>query len=250
MERAAKSSSFKTLGRSRQRYFVQRERSCRTIDSSLPPPEGCRRSKWMKHSEAAVAKKQRTLVYITGSKPKAAYKNPPSAGAVSPEMAAAWLTTAFPRTMLSPESIEGMQACTVGVSKAPRTERKTKSWTTGKMESLRERVKAVSRTAKPVRASSRTIRFRRSIRSARKPPRGESRMVGTTATESTPPKRAAEPVRSRMYIERAKRRMELPKRELACPKIRSRKFRVKSFFFIPHPPHSPRSPSGIPLPGG
>jgi hypothetical protein len=45
--------------------------------------------------------------------------------------------------------------------------------------------------------------LRRSPRSARIPPKGDRTIVGTMATDRKVAKRAAEPVTSRMYMDRA-----------------------------------------------
>ena len=93
---------------------------------------------------------------------------------------------------------------------------------------VNNRVKTAIRPA--VVKSRATMMFRRFIRSAMMPPTGESRTVGIMETARMVPKAAAEPVRSSTYMDRAKRRMALPNREMIWPMIIRLKFRWNSFF--------------------
>jgi hypothetical protein len=72
--------------------------------------------------------------------------------------------------------------------------------------------------------------FLRFTRSERIPPKGERRMVGITAMAVTVPKTAADPVASRTYRARAKRRIAFPNREMSCPMATRVKSRLKSFW--------------------
>ena len=109
----------------------------------------------------------------------------------------------MPWTRSSPSSFWGTQAWTVGDSKAPNTDSTTsrapmipRAWPRG-------RVRAASSTASPAQASRVTMILRRSPRSARIPPKGDRTIVGTMATDRKVAKRTAEPVTSRMYMDRA-----------------------------------------------
>ena len=81
---------------------------------------------------------------------------------------------------------------------------------------LPERAKSASkrRMNAQVEKSRITMMRARGIRSARIPPNGESRAVGTMERAKMPPKTAAEPVSANTWRERAKRRMAFPKREM------------------------------------
>ncbi len=66
-----------------------------------------------------------------------------------------------------------------------------------------DRRAAAHSTAVPVNASSATMTLRLSARSARMPPRGDSRIVGMVAADRIPANTAAEPVTSSTYMDRA-----------------------------------------------
>ena len=157
----------------------------------------------MKHSSAAVTRKHDPAASSTLSSPRAAYIRLPRNGAASPASAEIWLTIEFPRKILSPESSCGTQACTVGDSNAPSTDSAMSNAPIAQSSPGRPTRGTAASTVAPERASSAAISVRRSHRSARMPPKGESTIVGTIAAASIPANTPAEPVSSSTYIERA-----------------------------------------------
>ena len=134
------------------------------------------------------------------------------------------MTTAFALTRFSPVCIKGIQDWTVGVSKAPRTDSKSRSMQITARLLLSLINKAAKSTPRLARKSSPAIMFRLFPRSARIPPRGENNTAGTIDAARNPAYAAADPVFSRTYIDMAKSRIPFPKRELACPAMRREKF--------------------------
>ena len=118
-------------------------------------------------------------------------------------MDATWLTTAFPFMIFSPESICGIQACTAGDSKAPSTDRTISSAPITIRSFPHSMAKPAAKTASPERRSRATMTFRRFALSARIPPKGDSKIVGSMESASIPAKTEAEPVRSSTYMDRA-----------------------------------------------
>ena len=157
----------------------------------------------MPHSSRAVIQKQTAVPYSTGVSPQAVYTRLPRKGVTSPAREETWPTRALPCMTASPSSIWGTQACTVGDSKAPSTDSATSSPAVTGSPPAPGNSSAAASTQPPESPSSATMMARRSARSARMPPKGESRMVGSIARASSPAKTAAEPVCSRMYMEMA-----------------------------------------------
>lgn len=76
---------------------------------------------------------------------------------------------------------------------------------------------------KEVRKSSPSMMVLRLTRSARTPPKGESRIVGRMETARIVAKMEALPLTFNTYRESEKRRIALPNREMICPMIMSLK---------------------------
>ncbi len=112
-----------------------------------------------------------------------------------------------------------MQACTVGVSNAPRIDKSTSRTPMTPnafcVDIGADRKSTAHRTKIPDSASNATITFLLSALSARIPPKGDRIIVGTIATDNMPAKTAAEPVASKTYIERASFKIKFPNKELA-----------------------------------
>ena len=113
----------------------------------------------------------------------------------------------MPWTRFCGETICGTQACTVGDSKAASTDSSTSSAPITQSSLPSGSSSPAASTDKPDRASSATMMCLRLALSARIPPKGESRTVGSSAADSIPAKMEAEPVCSSTYIDRANLRV-------------------------------------------
>ncbi len=134
--------------------------------------------------------------------------------------------------MLSPVSIVGIHACTLGVSNAPKIDNITSNTLITVRAFLSDKKSAAHRTDNPDNASNATIIFLLFARSERIPPNGDSKIVGIVAIDNIPANIVAEPVTSNTYMDKASFKIKLPNKEVTCPKTRSVKFFVNSFSVI------------------
>ena len=120
--------------------------------------------------------------------------------------------------MLSPVSIEGIQACMVGVSNAPNKDNKRSNILITIKAFCSDKKIATPKTEIPVKLSKAIIIYFRLIRSARIPPRGDIKIVGMVAIDTIPAKIAVEPLNSNIYIDKASFKIKFPNREILVPK--------------------------------
>ena len=97
----------------------------------------------------------------------------------------------------------GIQACTVGVSNAPRIDSIISKIPIVVTALFSDKKIAVHKTDIPVKVSNATMMFLLFARSARIPPNGDNKIVGIIAIDNIPAKIVAEPVSSNTYIDNA-----------------------------------------------
>ena len=134
--------------------------------------------------------------------------------------------------MLSPVNIDGIQACTVGVSNAASMDNITNNILIVIMSLYSDNIIVASKTKIPVNTSNKTIIFLLFTLSAMIPPKGDNKIVGIVAIDNISANIEADFVFSNTYIESASFSIKLPNNEVACPSIRNIKFLVNNFCVI------------------